>query len=92
MESITENQYRPDCLEAIAEWIVGFAERQRMDMIDYQLLSYFFAGLFDDFNEIKVSDGKGTWTKEAIVTIVEIQQKIQQKIQFDYSKKSGDML
>ena len=42
MESITENQYRPDCLEVIAEWIVGFVERQRMDMIDYQLLSYFF--------------------------------------------------
>lgn len=27
------------------------------------------AGLFDDFNEIKVSDGKGTWTKEAIATL-----------------------
>ena len=28
-----------------------------------------FVGLFDDFNEIKVSDGKGTWTKEAIATL-----------------------
>lgn len=27
------------------------------------------AGLFDDFNEIKVSDGKGTWTKQAIATL-----------------------
>lgn len=25
--------------------------------------------LFDDFNDIKVSDGKGTWTKEAIATL-----------------------
>ena len=28
-----------------------------------------FAGLFDEFNEIQVSDGKGTWTKEAIATL-----------------------
>lgn len=27
------------------------------------------AGLFDDFNEIKVSDGKGTWTDQAIATL-----------------------
>lgn len=27
------------------------------------------AGLFDDFNDIRVSDGKGTWTKEAIATL-----------------------
>lgn len=27
------------------------------------------AGLFDDFNDIKVSDGKGTWTDEAISTL-----------------------
>lgn len=26
-------------------------------------------GLFDDFNEIRVSDGKGTWTKQAIATL-----------------------
>lgn len=26
-------------------------------------------GLFDDFNDIKVSDGKGTWTNEAIATL-----------------------
>ncbi len=27
------------------------------------------AGLFDDFNDIRVSDGKGTWTKQAIATL-----------------------
>lgn len=27
------------------------------------------AGLFDDFNDIRVSDGKGTWTREAIATL-----------------------
>lgn len=27
------------------------------------------AGLFDDFNDIKVSDGNGNWTNEAIATI-----------------------
>ncbi len=27
------------------------------------------ANLFNDFNDIKVSDGKGTWTKEAITTL-----------------------
>lgn len=27
------------------------------------------AGLFDDFNEIRVSDGKGTWTDQAIATL-----------------------
>lgn len=27
------------------------------------------AGLFNDFNDIEVSDGKGTWTKEAIATL-----------------------
>lgn len=27
------------------------------------------AGLFDDYNDIKVSDGKGTWTKEAIAAL-----------------------
>ena len=27
------------------------------------------AGLFDGFNDIRVSDGKGTWTKEAIATL-----------------------
>lgn len=27
------------------------------------------AGLFDDFNDIKVSDGKGNWTDEAISTL-----------------------
>lgn len=27
------------------------------------------AGLFDDFNDIRVSDGKGTWTDQAIATL-----------------------
>lgn len=27
------------------------------------------AGLFDDFNDIRVSDGKGTWTRQAIATL-----------------------
>lgn len=27
------------------------------------------AGLFDDFNDIRVSDGKGAWTKQAIATL-----------------------
>lgn len=65
-----------DCKKAIEEfdnellelnWQIFERIQTQFDNISSELGN--LAGLFDDFNDIRVSDGKGTWTKEAIATL-----------------------
>lgn len=65
-----------DCKKAIEEfdnellelnWQIFESVQTQFDNISSELGN--LAGLFDDFNDIRVSDGKGTWTKEAIATL-----------------------
>ena len=49
------------------QWIVFERIQTELGNLNNELEN--FAGLFDEFNEIQVSDGKGTWTKEAIATL-----------------------
>ena len=49
------------------QWIVFERIQTEFENLNSEMEN--LAGLFNDFNDIEVSDGKGTWTKEAIATL-----------------------